>query len=343
VKITSRLIMIIGSLLLVGVYFVPIWSISLDAPQYPEGIGLKIHVNTIVGEKEYDLQNINNLNHYIGMKRIEPDSITELQYMPIIIGIMCGLGVLLGIIGKRNLVLGWAILFMIIGAIGLTDFYMWEYDYGHNLDPHAAIQIDGMSYQPPLLGTKQLLNFTAHSFPDVGGYLVGGSIVCAFLAWFLGRTVQPKVKSVSATILIFSVSSLFASCANGPDEIIYGKEDCAHCKMTIADNKFAAQLVTHKRKVYKFDAIECMAGYIIEGKVPKEDIGGMWVNVFNKPGGFSVAEKSHYVQSDNIASPMGLFLSAYTTKEEAEKMIADKGGKLLYWDGVKLLVAKEWE
>ncbi|HRK60409.1 MAG TPA: hypothetical protein PLI74_12255, partial [Candidatus Kapabacteria bacterium] len=104
-KISSKLIMIIGSLLLIGVYFFPIWSISLDAPQYPEGIGLKIHVNTIVGNEENDLNNINNLNHYIGMKRIEPESIKELQYMPYIIGFMALSGVIIGIVASRKLVL----------------------------------------------------------------------------------------------------------------------------------------------------------------------------------------------------------------------------------------------
>lgn len=340
-KITARLIMIMGSLLLIGVYFVPIWSISLDAPQYPEGIGLKIHVNTIVGEKESDLDSINNLNHYIGMKRIEPDSIAELKYMPIIIGIMCALGIITGIIGKRSLVLGWAILFIVIGAVGMTDFYMWEYDYGHNLDPHAAIKIDGMSYQPPLIGSKQLLNFTAHSFPDIGGYVVFASILFALIAWLLGK---PSAKSNVVTSLLLLIMSgvTFSSCSIQPEEITYGKEECSHCKMTIADNKFAAQLMTQKRKVFKFDAIECMAGYMIEQSVKKEDVAGMWVNDFSKPGEFIPAEKSWYVQSDKIPSPMGLSLSAYSSKANAEKTISSFGGQLMYWDGIKLLVAKEW-
>ena len=55
---------------------------------------------------------------------------------------------------------------------GLVDFWHWEYDYGHRLDfEHAIIKIPGMSYQPPLIGVKQLLNFTAVSWPDVGGWL----------------------------------------------------------------------------------------------------------------------------------------------------------------------------
>lgn len=331
--------MILGSLLLIGVYFFPIWSISLDAPQYPEGIGLKIHVNTIVGKEENDLNNINNLNHYIGMKRIEPESIKELQYMPYIIGFMALSGIIIGITGSRKLVLSWAILFIIIGAAGLTDFYMWEYDYGHNLDPHAAIKIEGMSYQPPLIGTKQLLNFTAHSFPDIGGYLVGVSILLALSAWFIGRT-----KSTTTPTIIVTLMSVIAlsSCSLQPDTIDYGKEECVNCKMTIADNRFAAQFKTTKGKYFKFDAIECMAGYYIEKGVKKEDIAGQWVNIYNKPGEFSHAEKSIYIQSEKIPSPMGMYLSAYSTKSDADDFLEKSGGKIFYWKGVKLLIAKEW-
>ncbi len=47
--------------------------------------------------------------------------------------------------------------FFVLAAVGLYDFYMWEYDYGHNLNPHAAIKIPGMAYQPPLIGSKMLL------------------------------------------------------------------------------------------------------------------------------------------------------------------------------------------
>lgn len=338
-KISSKLIMIIGSLLLIGVYFFPIWSISLDAPQYPEGIGLKIHVNTIVGNEENDLNNINNLNHYIGMKRIEPESIKELQYMPYIIGFMALSGVIIGIVASRKLVLSWAILFIIIGAIGLTDFYMWEYDYGHNLDPHAAIKIDGMSYQPPLIGTKQLLNFTAHSFPDIGGYLVGISILLALCAWFISKSKPTLMPMMIVTLL--STTAL-SSCSLQPDTIDYGKEECANCKMTIADNRFAAQYKTTKGKYFKFDAIECMAGYYIENNIKKEDIAGHWVNIYNKPGEFFPADKSIFLQSDKIPSPMGMYLSAYSTKSDADDFLEKSGGKIFYWEGVKLLIAKEW-
>ncbi|HVW99102.1 MAG TPA: hypothetical protein VHA52_01465, partial [Candidatus Babeliaceae bacterium] len=66
----------------------------------------------------------------------------------------------------------WIGALLMTAVVGISDFWRWEYSYGHHLDPHAAIKIPGMSYQPPLLGYKQLLNFTAGSFPAIGGYMI---------------------------------------------------------------------------------------------------------------------------------------------------------------------------
>ncbi|WP_457652956.1 hypothetical protein [Rhodocaloribacter sp.] len=175
----SRTLLIIAVLALGTMYIFPIWKINLDAPQYPEGIGMYIRINDIHGIKPNDLDNINGLNHYIGMKRIEPDSITELKVMPWIIGLLMAFGLLAALTGKRWMLYTWVASFIIIAIVGLVDFYLWEYDYGHNLNPRAAIKVPGMSYQPPLIGSKQLLNFTAHSWPALGGWM-------AFLAMALG-------------------------------------------------------------------------------------------------------------------------------------------------------------
>jgi hypothetical protein len=164
---TSRLITLIAALLLAGIYFTPIWEILLDAPQYPERLGMKIHIDGISG----DLNTINGLNHYIGMKLIKPESIVELQLMPYVLGFLILFGILVSFTGKKYLLYIWFGLLVISGIAGAADFYLWEYDYGHNLDPNAIIKVPGMNYQPPLIGSKQLLNFTAHSLPDIGAYL----------------------------------------------------------------------------------------------------------------------------------------------------------------------------
>lgn len=183
-KKQHRIGMAVAALLLVGLYFFPIWSISLEAPQYPEGIGLNIYINNIEGKEPQDLQNINGLNHYIGMKEIKPDSIPELKYMPPIIAFLIASGLVIAFWGNRKWILGWLILFTLLAIVGLIDFYLWEYDYGHNLNPNAAIKVPGMTYQPPLIGSKALLNFNAISLPHIGFFFALASMGLAGLFWW---------------------------------------------------------------------------------------------------------------------------------------------------------------
>lgn len=179
--------MALASLILAGIFLVPIWSIDLQAPQYPEGIGLEIWVNKIQGQEKQDLQNINGLNHYIGMKPIHPESIPELKLMPYFFGflIVSGLGV--AVWGNRKALMVWIVLFTVMAVAGLVDFYIWEYDYGHNLNPDAPIKIPGMSYQPPLIGTKQLLNMRTTSMPDIGFWLAILSLSVGATVWWKSR------------------------------------------------------------------------------------------------------------------------------------------------------------
>jgi hypothetical protein len=176
----SRLIVLVAALAMVALYFAPLWKISLQAPQYPEGLGLLIRIDTIEGVGPHDLKNINGLNHYIGMKEIVPDAIPELTFMPFILGALIVWGLLAAATGKRWILYSWFGALVVSAVAGLVDFYLWGYDYGHNLDAEMAIiKIPGMTYQPPLIGTKNLLNFTATSLPAIGGWIaiVAGGVV----------------------------------------------------------------------------------------------------------------------------------------------------------------------
>ena len=166
----SRIGMAVAAGLLGLPFFRPLWHIGLIAPQYPEGLGLYIWINQITGQKPQDLDSINGLNHYIGMKEIIPESIPELRFMPYLVGGLLVLGLLTALAGKRPLLYAWTGLFVLLSLAGLADFWKWGYDYGHNLDPTAAIRVPGMAYQPPLIGAKQLLNFYATSWPAAGGW-----------------------------------------------------------------------------------------------------------------------------------------------------------------------------
>lgn len=191
----SKKILLLASLILVLTYFFPLWNINLEAPQYPEGIGLRIWLDQITGLKENDLQNINGLNHYIGMAKINPDDIPELNIMPYAIAFMILFGLFNAVKGNNKSVITWLILFIILGVIGMYDFYIWEYNYGHNLDLTAPIKVPGMTYQPPLVGSKQLLNITAISLPAISAYIIFASIIFTAAALFINsKTKNRRVK-----------------------------------------------------------------------------------------------------------------------------------------------------
>ena len=191
---TSKILMITGCLLMLGLFVFPLWNIKLEAPQYPTPLGMDIYINKFVDEHPHDIKNINLMNHYVGMQYI-PETIPEFKIFPLVIGIMVALGVAVGFTGKPNLYLIWFILMSAFAIAGIYDFYLWEYDYGHNLDPKAIMKFtnpDGsiMGFQPPLFGSKDILNFTAHSYPQTGSLFLALGICLTFIAYFIGRKEQ---------------------------------------------------------------------------------------------------------------------------------------------------------
>lgn len=221
----SRLIVLAAALALVALYFVPLWQINLDAPQFPEGIGLLIRINTIDGVHPHDLQNINGLNHYIGMKEIHPDSIRELSWMPWILAGLIGWGLLAAAVGRRWMICAWFGLLALAAIAGLADFYAWGYDYGHNLDAERAIiKVPGMTYQPPLIGSKKLLNFTAVSLPAVGGWIaIGAGLLAGWRCWLERRLAKGArrpggdLSGVAALLLLAALTAGVAGCGDLPE------------------------------------------------------------------------------------------------------------------------------
>lgn len=185
----SRILIAIASALMISAYFLPLWQIILEAPQYPEGLGMKIWLHGITG----NIDQINGLNHYIGMKLIKPEEFWEFKAVPYIFAGLVLFGFVTAYFNAKKLLWIWVAMLVIFAIVGLTDFYLWEYDYGHNLDPKAAIKIEGMSYQPPLIGYKQLLNFLAGSLPDLGGIAVFISGIMAFAVLFYEQRLAKKI------------------------------------------------------------------------------------------------------------------------------------------------------
>lgn len=196
--------MIVGSLLLLGLFKFPLWNIVLGAPQYPDPLGMDIYITGIKGVEEFDIQNIDGLNHYIGMKTIPKDEdMWEFEVFPIVVGVMAALGVLIGILGFFRKVsykwfLGWFVVMSILGILGMYDFNLWLVDYGTTLDPKAIMsynQPDGtpMSYKPPLLGYQKMLNFDVDSWPSTGAYMIFAGMLLTVVAFFVGKKEYQKV------------------------------------------------------------------------------------------------------------------------------------------------------
>lgn len=338
-SVTSRILVAFASGALVAVFFLPAWRIDLFAPQYPEGLTMNIWINNITG----DVDVINGLNHYIGMKAISVGMFPEFKFLPFVVGFFMLFGMAVAITGKRKLLLIYLILTVIGGALALYDFYKWGYDYGHHLDPKAPIQVEGLSYQPPLIGHKKLLNFDAYSFPDVGGWIVIGAGALAFMVWFLEwfkerksrknkAIVTPKNTSVAMVPLVLFM--FLIACSPKTEPFNLGKDNCHFCKMSIADPKFGAELVTKKSKVYKFDDLVCMVRFLDEGNLPNKDIAHKVVMNFEKPNEFIDADKAVYWVSETLRSPMGSNTAAFSSTTAANQVKGTATGQLLDWNEI---------
>ncbi|MCP4975155.1 MAG: hypothetical protein GY931_03255 [Maribacter sp.] len=187
----SRILMFVGVLLPLFLFVFPLWNITLEAPQYPTPLGMDIYINDFADANPHDIKNINLMNHYVGMKYI-PDAIPEFKIFPAGIIITTILGLLIAFKANYKWYLYWFILMVSLSAAGLYDFYLWEHDYGHDLDPKAIMKFtnpDGtvMGFQPPLFGSKDILNFKAHSYPQLGALFMGVGIAMSLVAYFVGR------------------------------------------------------------------------------------------------------------------------------------------------------------
>lgn len=339
-KINIRILHLLAVLLLIGLFLFPLWRIKLEAPQYPEGIEMYIWINKITGSEANTLNSINILNHYIGMKAISPESIPELKYFPIVNIVLLVLGFLVFLLNKKYFRLSWTIILIILAGLAVYDFYLWEYEYGHNLEPGAPIQIPGMVYQPPLLGTKWLLNFKAFSFPHVGGILLALSIVIAIIANWIEFRKNKSGKRLAGAAGI-ALLAIILGCNVKPEPIAYNSDACSVCSMVIADARYGTEIVNQKGKIYKFDSIECLIRFLSSENTDETEFSYILITDYLNPGELSDAQLATYLISKQMPSPMGAYLTAFSEIEQAKQFQQDKGGLLFNWDEVKAHLISE--
>jgi len=327
-----RILLILGSILLVIVLFVPLWQIQLSAPQYPEGLVLKMYPHKLSGSVDI----INGLNHYIGMKTLHTKDFIEFTVLPLIICFFALCCIAVAFFNKKKWLIVLTVLFVLFGVVAMADFWRWEYHYGHDLNPEAAIQIPGMAYQPPLIGYKQLLNFGAYSVPDTGGYLfiaVGLLLLACIIIQILKERKSRVGRFAFSKIIAGFILAIFVgSCNNGPQPIKTGVDSCSFCKMTFGDNKFGAEIITTKNKIYKFDDMHCLFSFKKTNPVIWDNVKEIYLVRYDGSHEFINASKAHLLKSDNLRSPMEGNVAAFA-EIDSLKIIAEKfKGNEISWN-----------
>lgn len=312
----SRWTSIVSAIALTFTLFLPLWKIELDAPQYPEGLVLSIHPHGLGG----DVDVINGLNHYIGMRTLHAEDFVEFAILPWIIGTLALFGLLSALVNRKWFFTVWGVLFIVFGIIAMIDFYRWEYNYGHNLDDTAPIKVPGMTYQPPLIGYGKLLNFGAWSVPDIGGWIflcVGLMLaICLFLELrgMIRITSSLEIRTEAAALA--GILLFLSSCrGSGPVPIRYGQDACDFCRMTISDRRFAAELLTDRGRIYKFDDIKCLESFRKSGSVDSNRIAGAYLPDFSRPGPLLPAEQMHLLRCPIFRGPMGGNMVAFERRD----------------------------
>ncbi len=327
----SRAFLLLSCIGLVLVLFVPMWRIELDAPQYPEGLVLQIFPNKIAG----DVEIVNGLNHYIGMKTLHTADFMEFTVLPYIIASFSVLCLITFFLNRKKVLYSLLILFIAFGLLAMYDFWRWEYAYGHELNPEAAIQIPGMAYQPPLIGFKQLLNFGAYSIPDTGGWIficAGGMLLLAtIIEW---RNHKKQISMTKASLLFIAPILFVSSCKIEPEPIHVGKDNCDFCKMTISDQRFAAEIVTTKGKVYKFDDLSCAAKFYNEKNTEQSGFGEVYVSDYAHPNQLILAKESFIFSSRDLRSPMNGNFAAFAHQSDRDVFMNNLKGVVSSWSEV---------
>jgi len=324
-----RILLLLSSAALALVLFVPMWRIELDAPQYPEGLTLLIYANKLGGNVDI----VNGLNHYIGMKTLHASDFLEFTLLPYFISFFALLALLVAIFARPKLLYTFFILFMLFAIISMVDFWRWEYNYGHELNPDAAIIVPGMSYQPPLIGFKQLLNFGAYSIPDIGGWIFVSVGLIGLYAVIVTKRKKFSSTAIVTMITIFT-STLFSSCNTGPEALKYGSDNCFSCKMTISDIRFGAEIVTKKGRVYKFDDSFCMIAYLKTKELASSEIKHIYMTNFTGTHQLIDVDEAVMLQSDQLRGPMGGNIAAADQIDSINKMKDKFPGNHLLWSEI---------
>ncbi len=195
IDMRSRVMVLVGALLLLPTFFLPLYNMTLYSNQFPDGLVLSIYSSKLEGGKSQDrddLKEINSLNHYIGMRALKEDDFTEFKWIPFVVGGVMLLALRVIVLGKMSKLVDVFVLFTYFGLFSLWTFYHKLYLYGHELDPTAAIKVP--PFTPPLFGHKTMANFEVYNYPGAGSYFMAVFPLLLLAAIWLSRKAWLKEK-----------------------------------------------------------------------------------------------------------------------------------------------------
>ena len=181
----SRLLLVAAAITVAASVFFPLWKLHLVAPQYVDGLTMKIYAYKIQGGgiNGNDINEINSLNHYIGMKKIEQADFNEMEIMPFMFGAFILLALRAAVFGEMKGVIDLFVLAAYFGAFSIGAFFYRLWWYGHHLDPRAPVHVE--PFTPLVFGTQKIANFTQSSYPELGTYLLWVFMLLLILEiWF---------------------------------------------------------------------------------------------------------------------------------------------------------------
>lgn len=188
----QRLLLLALIIPLAASFFFPLWRIRMEAPQYPKGLHMDIYAYKLDGGNDgRDVNELNALNHYIGMHSIERSTVPELGWIPFAFGALALLTLRVAVMGRVRDLVDLSVLISYVTLFFFARFVLMLYKYGHELDPTAALTIK--PFMPVIVGTKQVANFTTQSYPLAGTILVGlfAGGVMALTGWHFIRGARP--------------------------------------------------------------------------------------------------------------------------------------------------------
>jgi hypothetical protein len=186
IDLAPRVLLVVAFVCLVPTYLAPLYEMTMFAPQYQDGLRLDIYSYKLEGgHGGQDVREINVLNHYIGMRDLASADFTEFKWLPFVVGVFGLLFLRAAVHGKVSHLVDVTVLFVYFGLFALWSFGYRLYQYGHNLDPKAAVRVP--PFMPPMFGFRKLANFEVYNYPQLGSYALAAAAVVLtvtlVLAW----------------------------------------------------------------------------------------------------------------------------------------------------------------